>query len=113
MNQVACCGMSAAERQDWQAQSGELAQAWCELAESGASPEAEEAQEMARRHVAWLGGIPGTPAADSPAQLDGYVHNLAQMYVADARFATNYGGTKGAEFVRDALLAYLDSNARN
>jgi hypothetical protein len=30
------------------------------------------------------------------------------MYVADARFAANYGGMQGAGFVRDALLAYAE-----
>jgi hypothetical protein len=28
------------------------------------------------------------------------------MYVADPRFGANYGGTEGAEFVRDALRVY-------
>jgi hypothetical protein len=28
------------------------------------------------------------------------------MYVADPRFAANYGGEDGARFVRDALRAY-------
>ena len=31
---------------------------------------------------------------------------LADMYVADARFAANYGGEEGATFVRDALHEY-------
>jgi MerR family transcriptional regulator, thiopeptide resistance regulator len=30
-----------------------------------------------------------------------------EMYVADPRFAANYGGAEGAAFVRDALLAYV------
>ena len=33
---------------------------------------------------------------------------VADMYVADPRFATNYGGQAGAEFVRDALCAYAE-----
>jgi hypothetical protein len=33
------------------------------------------------------------------------------MYVADPRFARNYGGEAGARFVRDALLHYLDASA--
>ena len=31
---------------------------------------------------------------------------LADMYVADERFAANYGGQEGANYVRDALTAY-------
>jgi hypothetical protein len=34
------------------------------------------------------------------------------MYVADDRFAANYGGTAGAEFVRDTLRSYADRNLR-
>ena len=30
------------------------------------------------------------------------------MYVADERFAVNYGGADGAAFVRDALTVYAD-----
>jgi hypothetical protein len=32
------------------------------------------------------------------------------MYVADPRFAKNYGGTDGAGFVRDALKIYAEEN---
>ena len=35
-----------------------------------------------------------------------YVVGLAEMYVADPRFAANYGGEEGATFVRDALHEY-------
>ena len=34
---------------------------------------------------------------------------LADMYVADERFAANYGGVEGATYVRDALTAYAVS----
>jgi hypothetical protein len=30
------------------------------------------------------------------------------MYVADERFAANYGGTEGAEYVRDAFRVYAE-----
>jgi len=30
--------------------------------------------------------------------------------VADERFAANYGGQAGAEFVRDAMTAYAERN---
>jgi len=32
------------------------------------------------------------------------------MYVADPRFAANYGGAAGARFVRDALRVYADAH---
>ncbi|HJB63588.1 MAG TPA: TipAS antibiotic-recognition domain-containing protein, partial [Candidatus Microbacterium pullistercoris] len=59
------------------------------------------------RHVAWLRGMPGTPAED-PAEVVGYVRGLGDMYVADPRFGKNYGGPEGAAFVRDALHAWAE-----
>jgi hypothetical protein len=61
--------------------------------------------------VTWLRAIPGTPAHEGDAALKPYVLGLAEMYVADPRFAANYatsaGGNGGAEFVRDALTEYV------
>ena len=39
----------------------------------------------------------------------GYFLGLADLYVADDRFAANYGGTEGATYVRDAMRAYAES----
>ena len=102
--------MAPAEKDAWKQRSRQLARDWVAAAESGAEPDGAEARELARRHVEWLTGIPGTPAATPAAgangELKGYVTGLAQMYVADPRFAANYGGAAGAAFVRDALTAY-------
>jgi len=98
--------LSAADRADWQKQSAELARDWVAAAERGIDPASEQAQQLARRHIEWLTGIPGTPAAEG-GDIRAYVLGLAEMYVADPRFAANYAtaesGTAGAEFVRDAL----------
>jgi MerR family transcriptional regulator, thiopeptide resistance regulator len=32
------------------------------------------------------------------------------MYVADERFAKNYGGVEGATFVRDSMKEYAERN---
>ena len=37
------------------------------------------------------------------------MRGLGELYVADERFAANYGGQAGAEFVRDALRIYADA----
>ncbi|KOS56069.1 TipAS antibiotic-recognition domain-containing protein, partial [Rhodococcus rhodochrous] len=58
------------------------------------------------RHIAWLGSIPGTPGYGEKPNRD-YTLGLADMYVADERFAANYGGPDGAKFVRSALRARL------
>ncbi|MDQ1246623.1 MAG: MerR family transcriptional regulator, thiopeptide resistance regulator [Actinomycetota bacterium] len=100
-------GMTGDQRQDWRAASDQLAQDWQALAASGADSHGEAAQELAARHVGWLRAIPGTPAADPQGDLAGYVRGLAEMYVADERFAATYGGIEGATFVRDALLHHV------
>ena len=99
-------GMDAAAQGDWKAQTAALNAAWQDVAARGVAPEGDEAQALAARHVDWLRGIPGTPAAAPDGDVAGYVRGLGEMYVADERFAANYGGAEGAAFVRDALAAY-------
>ncbi|WP_336643132.1 MerR family transcriptional regulator [Microbacterium sp. MMO-113] len=111
-------GMSDTERAEWQQRVADLGRDWIAAAESGIDPASAEAQELARRHVAWLTGIPGTPAAalrqGPDAGAKAYVLGLGEMYVADPRFGANYatsaGGTHGAEFVRDALRIYAEAS---
>ncbi|MGP3533388.1 MerR family transcriptional regulator [Microbacterium sp. RD1] len=106
-------GMDADEKAGWSTRTAELQRDWIAAAESGVDPQSAEAQALAERHVAWLRAIPGTPAADPGGDARGYVLGLAEMYVADPRFAANYatpaGGTAGAEFIRDALSVYADA----
>ncbi|MDX2375927.1 TipAS antibiotic-recognition domain-containing protein [Microbacterium sp. LRZ72] len=101
--------MGDEERREWMSSVEQLGRDWTAAARTpGIEPDSAEAQDLARRHIAWLRGIPGTPASEAGGELDGYVRGLAEMYVADPRFAANYGGAEGAAFVRDALLAHLD-----
>lgn len=101
-------GMKDTERQNWQQNMEQLNADWITAAQD---PEitatSSQAQELARRHVAWLKSVPGTPAANGE-DIANYVCGLAEMYVADERFAANYGGVEGAKFVRDALLSYME-----
>ncbi|MGO1849497.1 TipAS antibiotic-recognition domain-containing protein, partial [Microbacterium sp.] len=103
------CGMSADDKAAWQERTARLGRDWTSAAEAGIDPSAAEAQALARRHVEWLTGIPGTPAVHG-GDVKGYVIGLGDMYVADDRFAANYGGTAGATFVRDALRIYAEAN---
>ena len=100
-------GMSDDERAAWQARTRRLAEEWSAAADAGTDPASDVAQDLARRHVEWLGGVPGTPGAGA-APVKEYVLGLGDMYVADPRFAENYGGVEGATFVRDALRVYAD-----
>jgi DNA-binding transcriptional MerR regulator len=91
---------SAEEKTQWKAGLASLNADWADAASRGIDPAGEEAQALARRHVEWLNAIPGTPRSSA------YYVGLGEMYVADERFAKNYGGLVGATFVRDALAAY-------
>ncbi len=99
---------SPAERTRWAEDQGALARDWADAAATGTDPRSPAAQELAARHVAWLGSIPGTPGAGGEPDL-AYVVGLGEMYVADERFAANYGGTEGATFVRDCLRVWADA----
>lgn len=98
----------------WKARVDELNRAWIAVAKAE-DPSSPVAQDLARRHVEWLSAAAGTPAAGNPsnATLADYVTGLGEMYVADERFAANYGGTAGAAFVRDALTLYVERELRS
>lgn len=101
-------GMTDSERADWQQRVSDLGRDWIAAAESGIDPASAEAQDVARRHVEWLTGIPGTPAAAPGGDVKAYVIGLGEMYVADPRFGANYatssGGTHGAELDRKSVV---------
>lgn len=108
-------GMGAEEKNAWKQRSRQLGSDWIAASQSGVAADSAVAQELARRQVEWLTGIPGTPAASPAAtgsnrDVKGYVTGLGEMYVADPRFAANYGGEAGAAFVRDALLVYAEKH---
>lgn len=94
------------ERAEWQRLQKQLAADWTAAAERGIDPEGDEAQALAQRHADWLGSVPGAPGSENGRPTAAYLTGLGEMYVADPRFAANYGGAAGATFVRDALRAY-------
>lgn len=75
-----------------------IAAEWVRLAAAGVPADDPEAQQVARRHQAWIAAGWGgrSPTAEE-------LVGLADMYVADERFAANYGGVPGASYVREAL----------
>ncbi|MCS5713966.1 MerR family transcriptional regulator [Herbiconiux sp. CPCC 205716] len=120
--------MTPDARAAWQQRLATLNADWRAAAARALDPTGPEAQTLARRHVAWLATISGTPGASThpgdtaqpddashpgaPAHPDlDYFRGLADLYVADDRFAANYGGPAGAAFVRDALRSYADTLA--
>lgn len=96
-------------RAAWQSRQQELSARWRAAAERGVDPASDEAQQLAARHVAWLADVPGTPGhGGHPVRA--YVEGLADMYVADPRFAAHYGGEDGARLVRDTLRRYAEQH---
>ncbi len=99
---------SKEERQELLAEVNQLNQSWIAAANDPTiEPDSPYAQDLARRHIAWLTSMPGTPAAEPADDVNAYVSGLAELYANDERFAANYGGIEGASFVRDALLTYI------
>jgi hypothetical protein len=102
--------MSAEEKAAWKGRAALLGSDWIEAAQRGVDPASDEAQALAQRQFDWLRGIPGTPGGGGKGPTKEYFTGLGEMYVADERFAVNYGGIDGATFVRDAMKEYADRN---
>ena len=101
-------GKSDAERAAWKTRSAALIAEWAAAAGSGIAPDSDAAQALAQRQFEGLSGIPGTPQTADGHPTREYLVGLGDMYVADPRFAANYGGAQGAAFVRDALRVYAE-----
>ncbi|MFB7399538.1 MerR family transcriptional regulator [Streptomyces rubiginosohelvolus] len=88
------------EKKAFQDEHEAIARDWGRAREAGLTADGPEAQELARRHCAWLS------SAKEPSR--SYVIGLGEMYVADPRFGKNYDryGDGTAAFVRDALTVY-------
>lgn len=97
------------EKAEYQRRHLALAADWADAADSGAPASAAAAQALARRHYEWLDQAPGLPRGPDGALRGDYLIGLGEMYVADPRFAANYGGRRGAEFVRDALRFFAEN----
>jgi len=96
---------SADEKVAYKKDAAALAADWADAATRAIAPDSDEAQALAQRQYDWLSGIPGTPQENGHPTKDYFV-GLGEMYVADPRFAANYGGELGATFVRDSLAVY-------
>jgi len=94
-------GLGDEGRDEFRAEHEAIAAAYADLAARGVAPDAAAAAEVAARHHAWL-----RSAATRVSRA--YLTGLAEMYVADERFAAAYGGTDGAAYVRDVLVAYAE-----
>ncbi len=94
---------STEQQHAYQEQHRAIARDYRAAVDAGEAPESALVQEIVARHVAWLNlAAPVTGGEITAPRLRGY----GEMYVADPRFAKNYGGLAGAEYVRSAFEHY-------
>lgn len=94
-------GLDSAGQQGFRDEAKSIGEGWAAARDAGLDFSNPAVVQLAARHVAWIkAGWGGR--APSAAQIIG----LAEMYVADERFAANYGGPEPAAYVRDALTTY-------
>ncbi len=94
-------GMSDDDKRAFTDEHAAIAADWARAREAGLAPDSDEVQDIAARHAAWI-QVGWQGRAVPPEAL----RQLAETYVADERFAANYGGVQGASYVRDGLVAY-------
>src|SRR5690625_2580126 len=97
-------GLSAQERQDLTERSDSVNGDLRRAAESDLAPDDPGFQRAIAAHHAWLETVPGPECGR-----EGYLR-LGDMYVADERFAANYGGVEGARRVREAMAVWAEHN---
>ncbi|MFB7273981.1 TipAS antibiotic-recognition domain-containing protein [Streptomyces sp. NPDC056244] len=94
--------LSEQERKEFQDRHEAIARDWGRAKEAGLAPDSDEAQDIARRHCAWLSVTVETTKS--------YVIGVTKMYVDDERFTAAYDKyRKGtAVLVRDAMKVYAE-----
>ncbi|MFE2601454.1 TipAS antibiotic-recognition domain-containing protein [Streptomyces sp. NPDC059396] len=94
--------LSEQERKEFQDRHETIARDWGRAKEAGLAPDSDEAQDIARRHCAWLSVTVDTTKS--------YVIGVTKMYVDDERFTAAYDKyRKGtAVLVRDAMKVYAE-----
>jgi DNA-binding transcriptional MerR regulator len=92
--------LSAAERVAHREQHDRIAADYATARAAGLPVGGDDVRAIVARHRAWLGAASAAPIG--PERLRGY----GDLYVGDPRFADNYGGLAGAEYVRAALYAW-------
>ena len=94
---------STDEQRAYQAQHNAIAADYQRARDAGEPADSARVQAIVARHVDWLNLAAEITGGEITARrLVGY----GDMYVGDPRFAKNYGGLDGAEFVRDAFVYY-------
>lgn len=97
--------MSDAERSADDQRSLDVNAALREAAEQRLDPASTAFQGLVAEHYRWIAQQWGgkLPSAE-------VYSNLADMYVADPRFAATYGGQRNAELIREAITVWIAAN---
>lgn len=97
-------GLSKAQQKDFTQRSVEVNGALRRAAEADLAPGSTEFQQAVADHYGWL-----TSQPNATTGRERYL-GLADMYVADDRFAATYGGTECTERIREAIGIWADQN---
>nr|WP_255450125.1 TipAS antibiotic-recognition domain-containing protein [Skermania sp. ID1734] len=94
---------SDADKKAFQQAHVDIAADYAQARDAGLPVDDPTVQSIVQRHYDWivLSWQGQQPSAER-------FRCLGQMYVDDERFAANYGGRSGAEFVRDAMAVYAE-----
>lgn len=93
------------EKRAFQQQHADIASDYESARAEGIDPADARVQQIVQRHIDWLSlSAPATGVTVTGQVLLGY----GDMYVSDERFAANYGGVEGAEYVRAAFRAHVE-----
>ena len=93
--------MSDEDKRGFMQEHLDIAAGYAAAKAAGEPVDSDTVQALVERHYRWVGA--GWQTGEADVQ---HFANLGDMYVADERFAVNYGGTEGAEYVRDAMRAF-------
>ena len=99
--------MSDDDKRRFQQEHRDVAAGYAEARAAGEAIDSERVQALVERHYRWVGA--GWQTAEPDVEM---FAGLGDMYVADERFAANYGGTEGAAYVRDAMRAFAAKRKR-
>ena len=97
-------GLGADGQADFQAEEKAISGGLAAAHAAGTPVDDTDVQALIARHYAWVRAGWGGTVPSAEAYL-----SLGDMYVTDERFAKHYGGTEGAEYVRDAMRVYAAS----
>ena len=99
---------TAEEKEAFKDQHRQIAEDYALARDAGLASHSDIVQAIVTRHLAWLNLT--SAVTGGPVSAERFT-SFGEMYAADERFAANYGGIAGAEFVRDAIKVFAGREA--